>query len=61
MLEPIRWTRVTRNEVTNIVTDDWLTRAQTDPGHRFDAAEQRDQRSTLLLADVRYRGGERSQ
>ena len=55
VLEPIRWTRVTRNEVTNIVTDDWLTRAQTDPGHRFDAAEQRDQRSTLLLADVRYR------
>jgi len=55
VLEPIRWTRITRNEVTNIVTDDWLTRAQADPGHRFDAAEQRDQRSTLLLADVRYR------
>jgi CRISPR-associated protein Cas5d len=55
VLSPIRWTRITRNEVTNIITDDWLTRARTDPGHRFDAAEQRDQRSTLLLRDVRYR------
>lgn len=55
VLSPIRWARITRNEVTNIVTDDWLTRAQADPGHRFDAAGQRDQRSALLLRDVRYR------
>jgi len=55
VLSPLRWARITRNEVTNIVTDDWLLRAQADPAHRFDAAEQRDQRSTLLLCDVRYR------
>jgi CRISPR-associated protein Cas5d len=55
VLTPIRWARITRNEVKTIVTDDWLTKARTDPGHRFDAAEDRDQRSTLLLRDVRYR------
>lgn len=55
VLAPIRWARITRNEVTNIVTDDWVAKARTDPRHRFDAAEERDQRSTLLLRDVRYR------
>jgi CRISPR-associated protein Cas5d len=55
VLSKICWTRITRNEVTNIITDDWLAKAQTDPGHRFDAAQERDQRSTLLLRDVRYR------
>jgi len=55
ILSPISWVRITRNEVTNIVTDDWLNRARADPGHRFDAARERDQRSTLLLRDVRYR------
>jgi CRISPR-associated protein Cas5d len=55
VLSPVRWARITRNEVTNIVTDDWLAKAQADPRHRFDAAEERDQRSTLLLRDVRYR------
>jgi len=55
VLSPISWARITRNEVTSIVTEDWLTRARSDPGHRFDAAEDRDQRSTLLLRDVRYR------
>jgi CRISPR-associated protein Cas5d len=55
VLSPVRWARITRNEVTNIVTDDWLSRAKADPRHRFDAAEERDQRSTLLLRDVRYR------
>lgn len=55
ILNPIRWARITRNEVTNIITDDWLAKARTDPAHRFDAAEERDQRSTLLLRDVRYR------
>lgn len=55
VLSPVRWVRITRNEVTSIVTDEWLTRARSNPGHRFDAAEDRDQRSTLLLRDVRYR------
>jgi CRISPR-associated protein Cas5d len=55
ILKPLRWTRITRNEVTSIVTDDWVTRARADPGHHFDAAEERDQRSALLLRDVRYR------
>lgn len=55
VLRPICWTRITRNEVTNIVTEDWLTKARSDLGYRFDAAEERDQRSTLLLRDVRYR------
>ena len=55
VLNPVRWARITRNEVTNIVTDDWLTKARTDPRHRFDAAVERDQRSTLLLSKVRYR------
>jgi CRISPR-associated protein Cas5d len=55
IMGPICWTRITRNEVASIVTDEWLARAQSDPGHRFDAAEDRDQRSTLLLRDVRYR------
>jgi CRISPR-associated protein Cas5d len=55
MLSPIRWARITRNEVTNVVTDDWLNKARANPGHRFDAVRERDQRSTLLLRDVRYR------
>ena len=55
VLNPVSWTRITRNEVTNVVTEDWLIKAQTDPCHRFDAAEKRDQRSALLLRDVRYR------
>ena len=56
VLSPVCWTRITKNEVTNIITDDWLAKAQANPGHRFnDAAEERDQRSTLLLRDVRYR------
>lgn len=55
MLRPIRWARITRNEVTNVVTDDWLNKARADPGHRFDAVQERDQRSTLLLRDLRYR------
>lgn len=55
VLEPVRWMRLTRNEVTAVVTDDWVTKAMNDTSVRFDAAEVRDQRSTLLLRDVRYR------
>lgn len=55
VLSPVRWTRITRNEVTNVVTEDWVTKAQAGPEHRFDAAEERDQRSALFLRDVRYR------
>src|SRR5882724_12221214 len=50
-----RWARITRNEVKSVLTEDWVARARSDLGHRFDAAADRDQRSTLLLLDARYR------
>jgi CRISPR-associated protein Cas5d len=55
VLNPIRWVSIRRNEVTSMVTMDWVRTATTDPGLRFDAEADRDQRNTVFLRDVAYR------
>jgi CRISPR-associated protein Cas5d len=55
VLAPIRWTGVRRNEVTSMVTLDWVRAAMADPGLRFDVEADRDQRNTVFLRDVAYR------
>ena len=55
VLAEIRWASVRRNEVTLMVTLDWVRRAMTDPAQRFDAEAGRDQRDTVFLRDVAYR------
>src|SRR5260370_15167568 len=55
VLSPIRWASVRRNEVTSVVTLDWVRGAMADPAQRFDVATDRDQRNTVFLRDVAYR------
>jgi len=55
VLSPIRWASVRRNEVTSMVTLDWVRSAMADPAQRFDAEADRDQRNTVFLRDVAYR------
>ena len=55
VLKPIRWVSVRRNEVTSMVTLDWVRKAMTDTTQRFDVATDRDQRNTVFLRDVAYR------
>lgn len=55
VLMPIRWASVRRNEVTSIVTLDWVRGAMADPAQRFDVETDRDQRNTVFLRDVAYR------
>ena len=55
VLNPPAWQRITRNEVDRVVTQQWVSAAQRDPAVRFDAAQDRDQRSAVFLKDVRYR------
>ena len=55
VLRPIRWASVRRNEVTSMVTLDWVRGAMADPAQRFDAEADRDQRNTVFLRDVAYR------
>ncbi|WP_218003528.1 type I-C CRISPR-associated protein Cas5c [Nocardia transvalensis] len=55
VLEPIRWFSIRRNEVKSVTTDDWVRRAQADPGLHLDAEADRDQRNTVALRDVAYR------
>lgn len=55
VLLPICWASVRRNEVTSMVTLDWVRRAMADPAQRFDAEADRDQRNTVFLRDVAYR------
>lgn len=55
VLAPIRWASVRRNEVTSMVTLDWVRGAMADPALRFDTEADRDQRNTVFLRDVAYR------
>jgi CRISPR-associated protein Cas5d len=55
VLQPIRWASIRRNEVTSMVTLDWVHGAMADPAQRFDAEADRDQRNTVFLRDVAYR------
>ena len=55
VLAPIRWASVRRNEVTSVVTLDWVRGAMADPAQRFDVETDRDQRNTVFLRDVAYR------
>src|SRR5438270_7551006 len=47
VLTPIRWVSVRRNEVTSMITLDWVRSAMEDPGLRFDVEADRDQRNTV--------------
>jgi len=55
VLAEIRWASVRRNEVTLMVTLDWVRRAMAGSAQRFDAEAGRDQRNTVFLRDVAYR------
>jgi CRISPR-associated protein Cas5d len=55
VLEPIRWASVRRNEVTSMITLDWVRKAMADATVRFDVEGDRDQRNTVFLRDVAYR------
>jgi CRISPR-associated protein Cas5d len=55
VLKPVRWASIRRNEVTSMVTLDWVRKAMTDASLRFDVENDRDQRNTVFLRDVAYR------
>ena len=55
VLEPIRWASIRRNEVTSMITLDWVRKAMADATVRFDVEADRDQRNTVFLRDVAYR------
>lgn len=55
VLAPIRWAGLRRNEVTSMVTLDWVRAAMADPSLRYDVETDRDQRNTVFLRDVAYR------
>lgn len=55
VLKPIRWASIRRNEVSSMVTLDWVRKAMSNPGLRYDVEEDRDQRNTVFLRDVAYR------
>jgi CRISPR-associated protein Cas5d len=55
VLRPIRWASIRRNEVTSMITLDWVRKAMTDATMRFDVEDDRDQRNTVFLRDVAYR------
>lgn len=55
VLKPVRWAGIRRNEVTSMLTLDWVRAAMTDPELRFDVEADRDQRNTVFLGDVAYR------
>ncbi|MFI0941898.1 type I-C CRISPR-associated protein Cas5c [Streptomyces sp. NPDC021020] len=55
VLAPIRWMQVRRNEVQSGISDQRVAQLRTDRTARYDASEDRDQRNTVALRDVRYR------
>ena len=55
VLAPIRWTRLRRNEVGSVITGPDYRNLREGKGRRYDVEEDRDQRSTMCLRDVRYR------
>jgi CRISPR-associated protein Cas5d len=44
-----------RNEVQSVISDQRVAQLRTDRTARYDASEDRDQRNTVALRDVRYR------
>ncbi|GAA2353687.1 type I-C CRISPR-associated protein Cas5c [Streptomyces carpaticus] len=55
VLRPVRWQLIRRNEVRSVTTLTGVKDMKKHPAAHYDAAEDRDQRSTMALADVRYR------
>ncbi|GII96709.1 type I-C CRISPR-associated protein Cas5 [Sinosporangium siamense] len=55
VLKPIRWTSIRRNEVSSMLTMNWIREAMADISVRFDAETDRDQRNMVCLRDVAYR------
>ncbi len=55
VLSPIRWIQVRRNEVQSVIPEQRVKQMRQDRSIRYDAAEDRDQRNTVALRDVRYR------
>ncbi|MFC9431415.1 type I-C CRISPR-associated protein Cas5c [Streptomyces sp. NPDC056987] len=55
VLRPVRWLRVRRNEVKSVISSQEVRKLQSDRLHHYDVENDRDQRSTLALRDVRYR------
>lgn len=55
VLRPVRWASLRRNEVTSMVTLDWVRKAMADATLRFDVEDDRDQRNTVFLRNVAYR------
>ncbi|UCM87058.1 type I-C CRISPR-associated protein Cas5c [Streptomyces marincola] len=55
VLRPVRWHLMRRNEVRSIASAAGVRAMQKVPAQRYDVEEDRDQRSTMALADVRYR------
>ena len=55
VLAEIKWASIRRNEVSSMITMDWVRRAETDPSLRYDVETDRDQRNTVFLKDPWYR------
>lgn len=55
VLNPIQWVSVRRNEVTSMITLDWVRKAMSDPALHYDVETDRDQRNTIFLNDAWYR------
>jgi CRISPR-associated protein Cas5d len=55
VLREIKWASVRRNEVTSMITLDWVRKAMADATLRYDVEADRDQRNTVFLTDVAYR------
>lgn len=55
VLRPVRWMSVRRNEVRSVTTGPQVAGLRADHRKRYDVEEDRDQRSTTALRDVRYR------
>lgn len=55
VLAPIKWASIRRNEVTSMISLDWVRKAMADATVRFDVEGDRDQRNTVFLRDAAYR------
>ncbi|MEU3025966.1 type I-C CRISPR-associated protein Cas5c [Nocardiopsis alba] len=55
VLEPVQWFSIRRNEVDSTLSMDWVRKAMSDHGHRFDVEQRRDQRNMVCLRKVAYR------
>ncbi|MBB1245263.1 type I-C CRISPR-associated protein Cas5 [Streptomyces durbertensis] len=55
VMKGVRWQQVRRNEVRSVTTASGVRSMRKEPTQRYDVEEDRDQRNTVALADVRYR------